>query len=78
MVIGGDPVLPLPVTGDHSHRIRLDYQVLREALDLFGGAMRGLLVVIANGDQVSHVVLLRARVYGPVVAIGRTDPPANR
>ena len=58
MVIGGHLVLAVLIALDDRDGLRLDHQIASEAIDLLGGSLRSLFVVIANGNQICHVTLL--------------------
>jgi hypothetical protein len=49
-----DVVPAVVVAHDHRDRIRLDDQVAGEPSCLIGGGVRGRLIWISDGDQISH------------------------
>jgi hypothetical protein len=58
MVIRDHLVLAVPVSLDHRDGLRLDYQIVSEAVDLLGGLLGRVLVVVTDGNQICHVTLL--------------------
>jgi hypothetical protein len=74
MVIRGHLVLAVPVALDHRNGLWLDYQIVSEAVDLLGGLLGRVLVVVTDGNQICHVTLLslaRLRVgVDPAAAAG--------
>ena len=54
MMAGMNVELAFGVTNDDRDRIPVDGEVFGQATGLAGGGFRGLLVLVADGNQVSH------------------------
>jgi hypothetical protein len=65
VVVGDGPDLALLVPDDRSDRIRLDEQLVLEALGLIHRRQRGGLVRVPDRDQVRHPYLLPLLVGSP-------------
>src|SRR5262249_14274202 len=72
VMAGVDVVAAVLVADDHRDRVRLDDQVPGQPARLLGRGLRGRLILVPDGDQVSQGVFLPCKHASPTTTPART------